>query len=100
MVPDIRIRAKSKEAEMEKKKEKGKRKEVPTTTCTFYLVKKAKYCKFPRMPNSVYCYHHIGLENPVDYMKCPADPTHFIKTADVEVHLKICTKAKQEYYGS
>ena len=65
------------------------------TNCSFYLAKKRKYCKFPKQPNSIYCFHHVGLANTEDYVRCPADPKHFIKKADLEFHIKICSKTKQ-----
>eukprot|EP01022_Parablepharisma_sp_SALTPOND_P021695 TRINITY_DN4335_c0_g1_i1.p1 TRINITY_DN4335_c0_g1~~TRINITY_DN4335_c0_g1_i1.p1 ORF type:complete len:130 (-),score=0.23 TRINITY_DN4335_c0_g1_i1:1057-1401(-) len=74
--------------------------ETQPTNCAFYLTKKKKYCKFPRLPGSIYCYHHIGLTNTEDYVRCPADPKHFIKKSDVEAHVKICSKTKQMFFFS
>jgi len=81
-----------------KRPEPEKDKNPKTENCSFYLTKKRKYCKFPRLPGAIYCYHHIGLTNTEDYIKCPADPKHFIKKCDLEAHVKICSKTKQVYF--
>ncbi len=66
-----------------------------STTCSFYMAKKVRYCKFPRIPGSIYCCHHAGLGNTEDYVKCPSDPRHFVKKVDLEAHVKVCPKTKQ-----
>jgi hypothetical protein len=66
-----------------------------TNHCNFFLTKKKKYCKFSRLEGEEYCYHHVGITNTKDYVKCPADPKHLIKRSDVEAHVKICSKTKQ-----
>lgn len=69
--------------------------EAKNEHCSFFLAKKQKYCKFPRLPTAEFCYHHIGITNTEDYVKCPADPKHFVKKSDVEAHVKVCSKTKQ-----
>eukprot|EP01028_Stygiella_incarcerata_P004449 TRINITY_DN1976_c0_g1_i2.p1 TRINITY_DN1976_c0_g1~~TRINITY_DN1976_c0_g1_i2.p1 ORF type:complete len:450 (+),score=122.96 TRINITY_DN1976_c0_g1_i2:105-1352(+) len=61
-------------------------------TCSFWLKKKSRYCKFDALEGDAYCQFHSEscVANGRKRVRCPLDPTHYVPENEVERHIKVC----------
>ncbi|KAJ4459909.1 putative tRNA guanosine-2'-O-methyltransferase [Paratrimastix pyriformis] len=58
----------------------------PPDACHFYVEKKRRYCRFPRLPDQDYC----GMHTPSSRVPCPFDPSHSVFLSELEHHKQVC----------
>ncbi|KAH9489457.1 tRNA:m(4)X modification enzyme TRM13 [Bulinus truncatus] len=66
-------------------------------SCTFYLTKKRRFCRFRPKQGQLYCPEHsciMGVNNDRKRIPCPLNPTHNCYEDDLEKHLKKCNVTK------
>jgi tRNA:m4X modification enzyme len=62
------------------------------TRCQAWLIRKHKYCRQLRAPESLYCGNHFNDKS----IACPLDPSHRIAHSRLQQHLKICPARKRQ----
>lgn len=74
-------------------------------TCSFFLVKKQRFCSFKCYKESTFCAEHLSENNSSHFsrIKCPLDPNQYnfiyhssIFNHDLSRHLKICNAKVSE----
>ena len=69
--------------------------------CSLWLPKKLRYCRFPSVDGFEFCGHHLASRGDSELAKdqqripCPLDPSHSIFAKDLQKHLKVCPRAKE-----
>ena len=61
--------------------------------CMFWVKNKHRYCKGQRLPDTSFCGTHKPSD---DRIPCPLDPSHTVRSSDLEKHLKICNETKKK----
>jgi hypothetical protein len=65
--------------------------------CQFYLKKKKRYCKFPKVQNENFCHAHV-LSTSSERRNCPVDASHTILKKNTMRHVLSCPLVRDEAY--
>uniref|UniRef100_A0A2C9LXY1 tRNA:m(4)X modification enzyme TRM13 n=1 Tax=Biomphalaria glabrata TaxID=6526 RepID=A0A2C9LXY1_BIOGL len=66
-------------------------------SCTFYLIKKRRFCRFKPKHGQLYCPEHacmMGASGDRKRIPCPLNPTHNCYEDELEKHIKKCNVTK------